>query len=297
MRRLAAAARVALRPWRGGAAAAAELPAGSWLVPARQPLSRWAAAALGQETGAPGAPSDDVRAWSVGLLAPGPGGIVAGLLPAAPPAGEPGPGRRPLAGRRVALLADPGARSTVRAGQPQPSAGTAWARWALEHRLGAGVDSLDGPAIVGGALAGHDLLVVADGTAPALDPAALAAIGAWVRAGGTLAGWRGRGVAVARDAGLSDARLSAPASGARTDGSALTVLAAGGRAAAIAAADPVLSGGTPVARYGDGSPAALADTVGAGRVLLLGFDPVFRAGTPGATALFSSLLSASAGAR
>ncbi|MDP9346735.1 MAG: hypothetical protein M3P44_13675, partial [Actinomycetota bacterium] len=66
---------------------------------------------------------------------------------------------------------------------------------------------------------------------------------------------------------------------------------------ALAGDDPVLAGATPVARYADGTIAATDDRAGAGRVLLLGFDPAYRAGTPGATALFSRLLLASGGAR
>ena len=123
--RLAAPAHVdSLRPWSGGAAAAADLPAGTWLVSARQPLARWLRTALARPAGAgTAAPSDDVRAWSLGQFAAGGGGTLASALPRAPGVGAPGAPARPLAGRRVALLADPGARSTARAGLEQPSAG------------------------------------------------------------------------------------------------------------------------------------------------------------------------------
>ncbi|MGZ6706748.1 MAG: M14 family zinc carboxypeptidase [Solirubrobacteraceae bacterium] len=297
VRRLAAGAHAgALRPWGATAAAPAEVPAGSFVVPARQPLGRWAAAVLGEDrSGA--VPGDDVSAWSLGLFAGAGGGTLAGALPTGPSAAAaPQPAGGPLTGRRVALLADPGAAARVRAGLEQPNPGTAAAHWALAHQLGAAVDVVDGAAIAGGALAGHDALVVADGTPAQLGGAATAAIRAWVLAGGTLAGWRERGVAVARAAGLSAATLAPPLGG-RVAGTALEVSAGATQAWAVAAADPVLAGGTPAARYGDGSAAALDDRAGAGRVLLLGFDPAFRAATPGAATLLSRLLLASGGAR
>jgi hypothetical protein len=197
----------------------------------------------------------------------------------------------------VALLADRGARSTARAGLEQPTPGTAWARWALTQQLGAGVAVLDGAALEAGALAGYDTLVVADGSAAHLDAAALAAVRGWVLAGGTLVAWRGRGVAVARAAGVTEATLAAPALGPHLGGTALEVTGAGSPTAALVEDDAAVAGGTAVARYADGSPAATDERVGAGRVLLLGFDPTFRAGTPGATALLSRLLLASGGAR
>ena len=295
--RLASPARVdRLRAWPGGGAAPADLPAGTWIVSARQPLARWLRTALAAGTGA-SAPSDDVRAWSLGRFAAGGGGTVTSPLPHAPAVTAPGAPARPLAGRHVALLADPGARSTARAGLAQPSPGTAWARWSLTQQLGASADVLDGAALAAGALAGHDTLVVADGSPAQLDAAALGAVRAWVLAGGTLVAWRARGLAVARAAGLTAATLSAPALGPRLGGMALEVTGAGASAGTVAADDPVVDGATAAARYADGSVAATDDRAGAGRVLLLGFDPAYRAGTPGATALLSRLLLASAGAR
>ncbi len=301
VRRLAAPAHVgSLRPWGAFAEAPADLPAGTWLVPARQPLARWAAVALGQDTRAGAAPGDDVSAWSLGLFAGAGGGTVRGPLPRAPAAGAApaDEAARPLAGRRIAVLADPGASASIRAGLRQPSPGTAWAGWALAHQLGARVDLLGGPAIAAGALAGHDTLVVADGTPARLDAAATESIRAWVLGGGTLTGWRARGLDVARAAGLSAATLAPLPTGARAGGTALEATGAGdARAWIVAGEDPALSGGTPAGRYGDGSTAAIDDRAGAGRVLLLGFDPVFRAATPGAAMLFSRLLLASGGAR
>ena len=295
--RLAAPARVArLRPWTGGSDAAADLPAGTWIVSAHQPLARWLRTALAAGTGT-AAPSDDVRAWSLGQFAAGGGGTVTSPLPRAPSATAPGSPSRPLAGRRIALLADPGARSTARAGLEQPSPGTAWAQWSLTQQLGASVDVLDGAALAAGGLAAHDTLVVADGSPARLDAAALAAVRSWVLTGGTLVAWRARGVAVARAAGLTEATLSAPGLEPSDSGTAVEVLGGGGSAAALVADDPVLTGGTPVARYAPGDVAATDDRAGAGRVVLLGFDPAFRAGTPGTTALLSRVLLAGAGAR
>ena len=201
--RLTATAHVdGLRPWSGGAAAPADLPAGTWIVSARQPLARWLRTALARPARAGAvAPSDDVRAWSLGAVRGGRRRHDRRAPPRAPAVTAPGAPARPLAGRRVALLADPGARSTARAGLEQPSAGTAWAQWSLTQQLGAGVDVVDAAALTAGALAGHDTLVVADGSPAPLDASALAAVRGWVLAGGTLVAWRGRGLAVARAAG------------------------------------------------------------------------------------------------
>ena len=77
---------------------------------------------------------------------------------------------------------------------------------------------LDGGALASGALAGHDTLVVADGTAAQLDAAALDAVRTWVLAGGTLVGWRGRGLAVARAAGRHRGDAGGAALGPRLGG-------------------------------------------------------------------------------
>jgi zinc carboxypeptidase len=278
--------------------APATLAAGTSLVPAAQPLKHWVQALLGEDPLAGGA-SSDVGAWSRPLLMGVAGGVIRSPPPAAaaallPPAdGTP----RPLAGQAIALLADPEALRPVRPGGDQPNQGTSWARLVLADHLGAQVDVVDDAALAAGALAGHGALVVADGSAARLSPAALAAIAAFVQGGGTYLGWRMRGIEVARGAGLTAATVAADASGSRLPGVAVTV----GDTIVVDADDPVLVGGPVAATYGAvvsgwsaGSPAGRAAIVrepaGLGRVELFAFDPTFRASTEGAEGLIVAAL-------
>ena len=197
---LAAPAPVAsLRPYGAPTPGApATLAAGTYLVSAAQPLKHWIEALLGQNPSASGPSTSDVNAWSRPLLMGVTGGTLGSPLPAAPPAAVPVvPAAQPLAGRRLALLADPVALASVAPGIEQPNAGTSWARWVLA-RLGAQVDAVDDAGIAAGALAGHDAIVVSDGAPASLSGLALQAISAFVAGGGTVcrlarAGRRGRG--------------------------------------------------------------------------------------------------------
>ena len=283
----------------------ATLPAGTWLVPSAQPLKHWVEAMLGVDTGADGPSPSDVGAWSRPLLMGVQGGTINSRVPPAPPAAVPAVvTARPLAGRRVAVLADPGAFAPVAPGLDQPNAGTSWARWVLTQRLGASVDVLDDAALAAGGLAGHDALVVADGGAVALSPAALQAIGAFVAGGGTYVGWRARGVLIAGAAGLTAATIDPTPSTQQVPGAAVRV----GDTTVLDNNDPLIVGGTVVASYFSvvsgwaqgspaGRPAILDERVGAGRAELFAFDPVFRASTEGAERLLTNALLATPGAR
>jgi hypothetical protein len=306
VRRLTVARRVRLHPFgEVTPGAPTMLPAGTYLVPSAQPLKHWVQAMLGERTEADGPSPSDVGAWSRPLLMGVTGGTIRSPLPSAPPASVPAvPQPRPLAGRRVALLADPSALASIPAGDDQPNAGTSWARWVLTQRLGAQVDVLDGAAIAAGGLAGHDALVVADGSPAALSPAALAAIGAFVAAGGRYVGWRARGVIVAGAAGLTTATVDASPSQVLVPGAAVRV----GSTFVLDVNDPVVAGGHVVASYADvvsgwaqgspaGRPAILDETVGAGHTVLFAFDPVFRASSEGAERLLTNALLATPGAR
>jgi hypothetical protein len=303
VRRLAVPARVAsLRPFAApGAAAPATLPAGTFLVSSAQPLKHWIEALLGVDPLA-GVPSpSDVGAWSRPLLMGVDGGALGSTPPAAPDAprvADSAPG--PLAGRRIALLADTPI-APAPAGIEPPPAGTSWARWALAHHLGATVDLVDDAALARGALAGHDALVVADGAPPTLSPAALAAIARYVHAGGTYVGWRTPGVEVARAAGISAAQIAPEPVGLRIPGAAVAV----GSAVVLDVDDPVLAGGHVIARYGPvlsgwsagspaGLPAILDDPAGLGHAVLFAFDPTFRASSESAERLLSAALAARA---
>jgi zinc carboxypeptidase len=283
----------------------ATLAAGTYLVSSAQPLKHWIEALLGQNPSAGGPSTSDVGAWSRPLLMGVAGGTIGSPLPAAPPAAVPAaPAAQPLAGRRLALLADPAAFASVPPGVQQPNAGTSWARWVLA-RLGAQVDVLDGPAIAAGALAGHDAVVVADGSPASLSAPALEAISAFVAGGGTYVGWRARGVGVAGAAGLTQATIAGGPATIWMPGAAVAV----GASVVIDNDDPLLVGGHVAATYGGvlsgwtwgspgGRPAILEEPVGAGRAVLFAFDPVFRGSSESAEALLTSALTgASPGAR
>jgi Zinc carboxypeptidase len=306
IRRLAAPAQVAAyHPYGAATAAPATLPAGTYLVPAAQPLRHWVQALLGPSPLAGAAPVSDVAAWSRPLLMGIPGGTIASPLPAAPRAATPAPATiGPLTGRRVALLADPSARASVPPGIAQPNPGTSWARWVLANRLGAQVDVVDGAQLAAGALAGHTALVVADGSPVTLPPAALQAIAAFANAGGTYVGWRARGIAIAHAAGLTAATTAPSPSPIRIPGAAVEV----GDAVVLDDDDPLIVGGHAIASYGAvvsgwafgspaGRPAIVDEHPGAGHAVLFAFDPTFRASTEGPEALLTSALLATAGAR
>jgi Zinc carboxypeptidase len=307
VRRLAAAVGVpSLRPYGSPAPGApATLAAGTYLVSAAQPLKHWIEALLGQSPSAAGPSTSDVNAWSRPLLMGIAGGTLGAPLPAAPAAATPAAGTaRPLAGRRLALLADPSALASVAPGLAQPNAGTSWARFVL-GRLGAQVDVVDDAALAAGALAGHDALVVADGAPASLSAPALQAISAFVAAGATFVGWRARGIAVAGAAGLTQAGIAPGAPSIWIPCAAVAV----GSGVVVDNDDPLIAGGNVVAAYGralsgwtlgspQGRPAILSEPHGAGRAVLFAFDPVFRGASESAEALLTSALTgATPGAR
>lgn len=306
VRRLVAPATVAAyRPYGATTSAPATLPAGTYLVPSAQPLKHWVQALLGASPLASGAPNDDVGAWSRPLLMGIQGGALGSKLPPAPAAAPPSPPTTgPLAGRRVALLADAAALDSVAPGLEQANAGTSWARWVLTERLGAQVDLVDGAALAAGALAGHQALVVADGSPVTLPAPALQQIAAFVTAGGTYVGWRARGLQVARAAGLTAATIDPSSSAIRIPGAAVAV----GNTVVLDDDDPLLVGGNTSATYGGvlsgwasgspaGRPAILDEHPGAGRATIFAFDPTFRASTEGAETLLTNALLATPGAR
>ncbi|MEN3284647.1 MAG: hypothetical protein V7607_5787 [Solirubrobacteraceae bacterium] len=306
VRRLSAPVPVAAyRPYGATTSSPATLPAGTYLVPSAQPLKHWVQALLGPSPLARGAPTNDVGAWSRPLLMGIAGGALGSKLPPAPAAAPPSPPpTRPLAGRRIALLADPAALDSVAPGLEEPNAGTSWAKWVLTESVGAQVDLVDGAAIAAGALAGHQALVVADGSPVTLPAPALQQIAAFVSAGGTYVGWRSRGVRVAHAAGLTAATVDPASSAIRIPGAAVAV----GNAVVLDDDDPLFTGGSATATYGGvvsgwapgspaGRPAILEEHPGAGHATIFAFDPTFRASTEGAQALLTNALLAIPGAR
>jgi hypothetical protein len=307
VRRLAAPAAVAsLRPYGSPLPGApATLATGTYLVSAAQPLKHWIEALLSQTPSAGEPSTSDVNAWSRPLLMGITGGAIGSPLPGAPAAAAPAPpAAQPLAGRRVALLGDPAALAPVAPGMQQPDAGTSWARWVLA-RLGARVDVVDDAALAGGALAGQEAVVVADGAPAVLSEAARAAISAFVGVGGTYVGWRARGIAVAGAAGLTRATIAGGPATISMPGAAVAV----GSSVVVDNDDPLIAGGRVVAAYGPvlsgwasgspaGRPAILDEPVGAGHAVLFAFDPVFRGSSDSAEALLTGALTgATPGAR
>ena len=234
------------------------------------------------------------------------GGTLGAPPPAAPAAAMPATAAaRPLAGRRLALLADPSALASVapgrRAAQRGHELGALRAR-----RLGAQVDVVDDAALAAGALAGHDAVVVADGAAVSPSPpgAARRSPPSSPAAGRSSAGARG----ASRWRAPPGSRRPRSPRGAPSiwiPGAAVAV----GRSVVVDNDDPLVAGGNVVAAYGavlsgwtlgspEGRPAILDEPVGAGRAVLFAFDPVFRGASESAEALLTSALTgATPGAR
>jgi hypothetical protein len=173
----------------------------------------------------------------------------------------------------------------------------------VERRYGLAVDLLGDTELAAGRLTtgGYTAFVVPDGAVTAPSPAALAALQAWVRAGGTYAGVRGEGIAYAQSAGITTATASPPSDAQEPGASAAVQLdttdpvAWGERAGGFvfAKGDPVLhaAGGTVAARYpATGTAAVIDEPLGAGRTVLFAFDPAFRGYSEGTERLLANAL-------
>ena len=164
---------------------------------------------------------------------------------------------------------------------------------------------VDDAALAASTLAGHDAVVVADGSPASLSGPALQAVAAFVAGGGTYVGWRARGIAVAGAAGLTQATIAGGPATIFVPGAAVAV----GSSVVVDNDDLLIVGGHVVATYADvvsgwtsgspaGRPAILDERVGAGRSVLFAFDPVFRGSRESAEALLTTALNgASPGAR
>lgn len=238
--------------------------------------------------------------------------------------------RRP----RVALLQDPA--SDVSEGLFASS--RAFARWLLSTRFGLDLLLLSPAQVETGGLDGADAFVVPDGLATVIPagvpnvafsppgggftPAGLARIQAFVSGGGTFAGWRTQGVAVATGAGLAGdlSTVMAP-SGFTVPGLPVEVRLSSGDVAVRGLgesafvhnlADPILrGGGTTIAAYPpelnklgyaeelgavNGTVAGTVAGIGKGRAYVFSFDPAYRAYVEGTQRIVGSLLLGGAGA-
>jgi hypothetical protein len=323
------------------------LPTGTWVVSLAQTQKHWVEAMLGADPHASVPYFYDVASWSNPLLMGLDGGAIRSRLPhgalgvwtrpdrpTAPPFPGDSEGAAELAMRLVRSQAlgrmpatgefvAPDAPGAVAVRAPSvamldldgPSA--AWLRWLLEQRYGLTVDELSPADMAAGRLAGHTAFVVADGSAPALPPAALSALQAWVRGGGTYVGVRGEGVALAESAAITAVTAQPPADS-LMPGVSLGVelrpadpVAWGERPSgfAFATGDPVLTApdAAIAARYPSGSAffaggyahdtadlhgtATVTDEgIGAGRTVLFAYDPAFRGYVEGTERLVANAL-------
>ncbi len=238
-------------------------------------------------------------------------------------------GTRPLRRPRVALLNDPGSDAS----EALFASSRGFARWLLGRRFGLDLQLVTPAQVEAGALrSGVDALVVPDGLATVVPagvpnvafappgggftPAGLAEVQAFVVRGGTFAGWRTQGVAVARGAGIAGDLATVPAPmGFTVPGLPVAVelrsedpavRGLGGTAFVHNLADPILrGGGTTIARYPDrlnrlgyaegleavnGTVAGTVSVVGKGRAYVLSFDPAYRAYVEGTQRIVGGIL-------
>jgi len=345
--RLRRAVRVRFHAYGTDGAPSRLLGAGTWVVTLAQTQKHWVEAMLGENPYASVPYFYDVASWSNPLLMGLDGGSVRSRLPkgALGPGGAPAvPAGPPFAGDSegaaevaMGLLAHGAAlRRIPRSGDYVEDGGVAlreprvalldegvgtpsfaWARWLLTKRYGLRVDLIAGTELSRLASGGYTAFVVPDGSFPTPSAAALAALQAWVRGGGTYVGIRGAGIALAQSAAITTATAEAPVD-TQMPGVSLGVqldpddpVAWGERSSgfAFATGDPILrpSGGTVVARYPAGSAffaggyardtgslrgtaAALDEPVGAGRTVLFAFDPAFRGYVDGTERLVANAL-------
>lgn len=294
------------------------LPAGTYWIPLAQYQKHWIHAMLHEDPYVPFPYFYDVTAWSAPLLGNVGGGRSAAAIP-------------PTAGTLVAPVSDLGPKAIPSApsvavwevgtssGRAFESAG--WFRWWLDNRTTTSYVDVNGGTIATGALAGVDVLVVADGA----EKTALQTLGnkgkkaltQWVRDGGTLIAFR-ESARIAATLGLTTATYTPATSD--VPGSLLRVkVPTGPLSAGVGATtwtmyeyDDVWRTPTPataavtfpgagdadwfLSGYGSGAD-ELRGTVnvvdeqsGLGRVVLFSTDPNYRAFTEGTQIILRNAL-------
>jgi len=302
----------------GRAAGPATLPAGTYWVPMAQAQKHWVQAMLHEDTYTPFPYFYDVTAWSQPLLFNVAGGRSGAVLdPAAtttPPLPAPAPEPAASHPRLGVLQLSQTSASAIES--------TGWLRWLLDAQWQLPYRPLSPADVAAGALDNLDVLVVPNGPVDsglaALGAAGQAALQGWVRGGGRYVGFRG-GTEIAVRLGLSTATLAAPTSD--VPGSLLRVVLDGGSPLAagvggtaysfyeydrvMRASDPAyapvrfpaagsedwfVSGFASGAEELAGTAAVVDEPSGAGRVVLFGADPNFRAFTDGTQKILRNAL-------
>ncbi|MDA3644450.1 hypothetical protein LZ318_30430 [Saccharopolyspora indica] len=293
----------------------ATLPAGTLWIPMAQGQKHWVQAMLNENSYVPFPYFYDVTAWSGPLVENISGGRSgADLRPRAMPLPEQAePVARPVVDApRTAVWQLPGGSAATE------SAG--WLRWWLDdQRLDFG--DLTAEQIAAGALDGHDVLVIPNGSDQeafdALGEQGRAALTEWVRGGGTLIALRDASRLAVR-LGLTSATYAEPTSDvpgalvrmqvdqdsplaegvgptawAMYEYEAVWSAPAESSVAAFpAAGDPdwYVSGFAEGAEQLHGRTAVVDEAAGGGRVVLFGFDPNYRAFTNGTAKLLRNAM-------
>jgi Zinc carboxypeptidase len=286
------------------------LPAGSYWIPMAQPMKHWVQAMLNEDTYTPFPYFYDVTAWSLPLLANVAGGYSGRVLePTSARVREladPGREAPPASAPRITVLQLSQTNGTS-------IESTGWLRWLLDQwRLPYQVVAPE--AVTADVLAGTDVLLLPDGPADeaygALGAAA-PAVTAWVNAGGRVVGWRGGAVLAARlGASLATVTpnseaVAIPGALFRTELTPGSPLATGVGPEAwtfyqegyvLQAPDPAtvamrfpatddpdffVSGFAEGADQIAGTPAVVDERIGAGRSIVMSFEPNFRGFTDG----------------
>jgi len=298
-----------LRPYSGDVGPAT-IAAGAYWVPMAQAQKHWIQAMMNRDTYVPVRKTYDVTAWSLPLMFGVAGGSSGAVLTPdatlAPPVLADPDGPTPADPPSIGLLQLSRGVYSFEA--------TGWLRWLLDNQWHVPFTQLTTEDVRRGGLDGLDELVVAGGGVQEgmkrLKPKGIRELTSWVQDGGRFLGWRYGGGLLASRIGLIDARIKNASTG--IDGALIQVhfdpaspLVAGTSAdqwimfdgddvvtrapgATVAARYPALrnldvSGYAP--RSGRemiaGTGAVIDQPVGAGRAIVLPFDPDFRLYTVG----------------
>jgi hypothetical protein len=286
------------------------IPAGAYWVPMAQAQKHWIQAMLNRSTYVPVKKTYDVTGWSLPLLYGVAGGSSGAELspeasPAAPVPADPG----------IPAPADPPTIGLLELSRGVYSfESTGWLRSLLDTQWHVPFQTVTTDDVRAGGLAGVDELVVAGGGVQEglkrLRPRGIRELTSWVQGGGRFLGWRYGGGLLASKIGLIDARIqnastgiegalirirfdpSSPlVSGTTTDQWIMfdgdDVIRQAPRSTAAARypirSDLQVSGFAP--RRGKdmlgGTAAVIDQPVGAGRAIVLPFDPNYRLYTVG----------------